>query len=111
MLPNFVIAGPPKSGTTSLLFYLERHPDVFVINEPHFFSRNYEKGIEWYESLFEKHKKEKAVGEKSPSYFFDPKVPLRIKKHIPDVKLIFIFRDPIKRAYSEYWHNVIHGTE
>jgi len=111
MLPNFIIAGPPKSGTTSLQLYLDKHPDVFVTGEAHFFDNNYEKGLKWYETYFEKYQNEKAIGEKSPSYFFGPDVPERIKKHIPEAKLLFIFRDPIKRAYSHYWHNVRHARE
>jgi hypothetical protein len=111
MLPNFIIAGPPKSGTTSLQFYLDKHPDIYVTGEAHFFNKNYKKGLEWYESYFNKYQNEKAVGEKSPSYFFSKDVPSRIKKHIPDAKLLFIFRDPIKRAYSQYWHNVRHARE
>ena len=111
MLPNFIIAGPPKSGTTSLQLYLDSHPDVLVTGEAHFFDYNYEKGLEWYEKYFEKYQNEKAVGEKSPSYFFGPNVPIRIKKHIPEAKLLFTFRDPIKRAYSHYWHNVRHARQ
>jgi hypothetical protein len=111
MLPNFIIAGPPKSGTTSLQFYLDKHPDIYVTGEAHFFNKNYKKGLEWYESYFNKYQNEKAVGEKSPSYFFSKDVPSRIKKNLPDVKLLFIFREPIKRAYSQYWHNVRHARE
>lgn len=111
MLPNFIIAGPPKSGTTSLQFYLDKHPDIYVKGEAHFFNKNYKKGLEWYEAYFKNYQNEKAIGEKSPSYFYSKDVPSRIKKHIPDVKLLFIFRDPIKRAYSQYWHNVRHATE
>ena len=111
MLPNFLIVGPPKSGTTSLQFYLNRHPEIFVTGEAHFFNLNYEKGIDWYEKYFEEVKNEKAIGEKTPAYFFNKKTPERIKKNLPDIKLIFIFRDPIKRAFSEYWHNVRHGIE
>lgn len=111
MLPNFLIVGPPKSGTTSLQFYLNKHPEVYTTGEAHFFNANYEKGIEWYEKFFEKHNNEKAIGEKTPGYFFDEKTPERIKKELVDVKLLFIFRDPIKRAYSQYWHNVRHAYE
>jgi len=106
MFPNFIIAGPPKSGTTSLQLYLNRHPDIFCYGEIHFFSNNYEKGLKWYEKHFDKWDQEKAVGEKSPSYFSDPNTPKRIKKDFPDIKLIFILRNPIDRAYSQYWHEV-----
>ncbi len=110
MLPNFLIVGPPKSGTTSLKIYLNKHPDIFCHGETHFFNSNYEKGIEWYKNFFEGHS-EKLIGEKTPNYFFNEEVPARVKKHLPDVKLIFIFRNPIDRAYSHYWHNVRKGRE
>jgi len=103
MLPSFIIPGPPKSGTTSLQFYLDKHPEIFVTGETHFFSSNYDKGIEWYKNFF-RNVTERVVGEKSPSYFFHPEAPKRIKKHIPNTKLIFIFRNPVDRAYSHYWH-------
>lgn len=109
MLPNFLIVGPPKCGTTSLQIYLSQHKEIFIPNpgkEIHFFDENYEKGIKWYEKFFESVKKEEAIGEKSPSYFFHPEAPKRIKKHIPNAKIIFIFRNPVDRAYSHYWHNV-----
>ena len=111
MLPNFIIAGPPKSGTTSLQLYLNRHPDIFCFGEIHYFSDNYKKGIKWYESHFEKWNEEKAVGEKSPSYFYDSNTPVRIKKDIADVKLIFILRNPVDRAHSHFWHEVRKGRE
>ena len=111
MLPNFLIVGPPKSGTTSLQLYLSRHPDIFVKGETHFFDRKYNKGLEWYEELFKERENEKAVGEKTPAYFYEKDIPSKIKKDLPDVKLLFIFRDPIKRAHSHYWHNVRHASE
>ena len=111
MLPNFLIVGPPKSGTTSLQFYLDRHPDVFVTGEAHFFNYNYEKGIGWYEKFFEEANDEKAIGEKTPAYFFDEKTPELIKKDLGNIKLLFIFRNPIKRANSQYWHDVRHARE
>lgn len=111
MLPNFLIVGPPKSGTTSLQFYLNKHPDIYATGEAHFFNANYEKGIKWYENYFKEYDNQKLIGEKTPAYFFEEEIPERVKKHLPDVKLIFIFRNPIKRAYSHYWHNVRHGRE
>jgi len=111
MLPNFLIVGPPKSGTTSLQIYLDRHPDLYVTGEAHFFNSHYKKGIEWYEEFFKDYNNEKLIGEKTPAYFFEKEVPKRVKKYLPDIKLIFIFRDPVKRAYSQYWHNVRHGRE
>ena len=67
MLPNFIIAGAEKSGTSSLYFYLSEHEDIYtpVIKEIHFFENenNFRKGIEWYEQWFSGWFGEKAVGE------------------------------------------------
>ncbi len=115
-LPNFFIVGAPKAGTTSLYYYLSEHPEVFMspVKEPNFFSfeeieaqKLYykEKGIgdfKEYLNLFKGAKDEKVIGEASVSYLFYPKVPLKIKKLIPDAKIIIILRNPIERAYSHY---------
>ena len=106
MKPNFIVAGAAKSGTTWLYSCLDEHPEVFIPRnkELHFFSysKRYKKGIEWYESFFRNSKDEKAVGEISPSYLPKPEVPSRIYAYNPNVRLIFILRNPIERAYSHY---------
>ncbi|HEC77247.1 MAG TPA: hypothetical protein ENI33_08350 [Thermoplasmatales archaeon] len=114
MLPNFIIPGAMKSGTTALRIYLAQHPDVFMASkEIHFFDReeNFEKGIEWYEKFFNDWNGERAIGEKTPEYLYDEKVPERIYNVLPNVKLIFVLRNPVDRAYSHYWHNVRNGQE
>lgn len=112
MLPNFIIPGAMKSGTTALRIYLAQHPDIYMANkEIHFFDQNFEKGIEWYEKFFDGWDGEKAIGEKSPSYLYDEKTPERIYKLLPNVKLIFVLRNPVDRAYSHYWHNARVGKE
>lgn len=116
MIPNFYIVGTPKSGTTSLFHYLNDHPEVFMCpkKEPNFFSyqdilqqKLYydEKGIahqKEYENLFNNVTSEKAIGEASVSYLFYEKVPSRIKKAVPDAKIIIILRNPIDRGFSHY---------
>jgi len=82
-----------------------------VPKEIHFFDENFKKGIEWYEKFFDGWKGEKIVTEKTPAYFYDRDAPERVKKILPNVKLIFIFRNPVRRAYSHYWHNVRIGAE
>ncbi|RLF46358.1 MAG: hypothetical protein DRN29_05205 [Thermoplasmata archaeon] len=120
MLPNFLICGASKSGTTTLQEVLCTHPDIFMPKkkrangrEIHFFNndKNFAKGIEWYEKQFEGWNGEKAIGEKTPSYLCTPCVPERIHKFLPDVKLIFILRHPVDRAYSEYWMKRRNGIE
>jgi hypothetical protein len=111
MLPNFLIIGAPRSGTTWIEKNLREHPEVFLpkTKELHFFDRNYEKGIEYYESFFADCGTKKAVGEATPSYlhgaYSQNDIPALIKKHLPDVKMIASLRNPIERAYSRFLHS------
>ena len=112
MLPNFIIPRAMKSGTIALRIYLAQHPDIYMANkEIHFFNKNFDKGISWYEQFFNEWKGEKAVGEKTPDYLYNEYAPKRIYETLPNVKLIFVLRNPIDRAYSHYWHNVRSGQE
>jgi hypothetical protein len=107
ILPNFLGVGSFRCGTTWIYECLKEHPDVFVPpdrKEVHFFDWNYSKDIEWYRKWFEERASESAVGEFSPSYLFHQKAPMRIARHLPDVKLIASLRDPVDRAYSNYWN-------
>jgi hypothetical protein len=101
-IPTFLVVGAPKTGTTWIHRCLLEHPEVFVPNkkEINFFSFHYEKGYDWYKSFFDNGETEK--GEVSPSYMACEGVPKRIKSANPDVKIIFVVRDPIERAYSGY---------
>lgn len=114
MLPNFLIVGVQKGGTASLRSYLAQHPDVFVVpKELHYFSSdvNFNRGARWYESHFAGAGAHTAVGEKTPAYCSSPAAPERIADLLPGVRLIWIFRDPVDRAYSQYWHSVSKGKE
>ncbi|MCU0527096.1 MAG: sulfotransferase domain-containing protein [Elainella sp. Prado103] len=104
ILPNFIIAGAPKSATSTLYEYLKQHPDIFMspVKEPFFFDFNFERGIEYYAKFFEKYNGETAIGEATVWYMSWAAVPERIYQTIPDVKLIFILRDPVERAFSNY---------
>ncbi len=107
-MPDFIIIGAQKAGTSSLYFYLSQHPGITVsaTKEIHYY--NYYalrgKGLGWYRSFFPLmlSSKHQVTGEASPYYLFDENVPPRIKKDIPDVKLIALLRNPIDRAYSAY---------
>lgn len=110
-LADFLIIGAAKSGTTTLFQYLKRHPQVCLssIKEPNFFGmdENYAKGVEWYSALFSSAQPHQVCGEASTDYAKFPKFPAtakRIAKAIPDVKLIYIMRNPIDRAYAYYRH-------
>ncbi len=103
MLPNFLIIGAAKSATTWLTYCLGRHPDIYVYNEEIFyFSRYYSKGLEWYERHFRAVKNELFIGEHSNDYLPNQDALVRIKKLIPDVKLLVSLRNPTERAYSAY---------
>lgn len=117
MKPTFIIAGCGKCGTTTLAYLLGRHPDVFVSKpkEPNFLSDEcvYSKGWEWYQSLFEEGANKKARGEASVSYTLEEYESIvidRISQHLPDIRIIYIARNPFKRLESVYreHHNIGH---
>lgn len=110
-LPHFLIIGAAKSGTTTLATYLRKHPECFIPEEkePNFFGidEKYEQGLGYYASLFEPATESQVCGEASTDYAKWPRYPHaaeRIAKHLPDVKLIYIMRRPVDRAYSYYVH-------
>jgi sulfotransferase family protein len=105
-LPNFLIAGAARSGTTWLAGHLARHPQVFMAQpkELYFFEREelWAQGADWYASRFAAAGDAVAVGEATPSYMFYPWAVERIEELLPDVRLIVSLRDPVERAYSHY---------
>lgn len=111
-LPKAIIIGVVKGGSTSLFRYLEQHPYMVASyqKEVHFFDLNYHKGLNWYsckfpfnQSLRRGIEESKLVNfEASPSYIFLPHALNRIAKHLPQVKLILLLRNPVDRAYSHY---------
>lgn len=108
-LPDFVIIGAQKAGTTTLFDMLAEHPEVSLstVKEVHFFDLNFHRGEEWYRRHFDRH----IAGEASPYYIFHPLVHDRMKALIPNAKAIVILRDPIDRALSHYFHEVALGFE
>ena len=105
MLPNFLIIGVAKAGTTALSEQLGLHPQVFMAaeKEVHYFDDHFDKGVAWYRSRFDKARGKVAVGEASPTYIYDDKAIERMAELLPDAKLIVVLRNPIDRAYSHYW--------
>lgn len=117
MKPNFLVIGAARSGTTSLFKYLDPHPEIFMsdIKEINFFSNEkyWQKGFEWYERHF-RESDHKIRGEASTSYTrtpANPGVAQRIYDYIPDVKMIYLLRDPVKRFVSHYMQRVNAGFE
>ena len=111
MLPTFILIGSMKSGTSTLHWQLTRHPDVFMTmpKEPRFFNEYFERGLPWYERLFDSAAGAVARGEASTDYTAFPKypeTPARIASVVPDVRLIYLVRDPVARMRSHYLHRV-----
>lgn len=123
LLPDFIIIGSARSGTTSLYNYLVQHPDIApaLRKEVHFFDYNYQKGLSWYRGQFpalaykysvEAIRKRKLItGEASPYYMLHPYTPQRVAQHLPGVKLIALLRNPVERAFSHYCWEASWGNE
>lgn len=107
-LPNFLIVGAMKSGTTSLANWLGAHPDAYMApgKEVHFFDvdQNWALGIDWYREIFAGASGQTAVGEGTPRYMFLERAVDRMAQTLPEAKLIVCLRDPIGRAYSHWLH-------
>jgi len=134
-MPNFLVIGAMKSGTTSLHHYLRQHPEIYVspVKEPSFFAvegsaldfdgaegrrrvqrlmkRSVVTDVDAYGALFGGVGDEKAVGEVSPLYLYDGAAPNRIKRYVPGAKLIAVLRHPAERAYSAFLYLTRDGRE
>ena len=130
-MPNFLIIGAAKSGTSSLHFYLAQPPEIYMTpdkqtyffayegSEPEFggpgdqmeMSRHLINSLEDYRAKFDGVTTERAIGEACSIYLYDAKAPAAIKRHIPDAKLIIILRDPAERAYSSFMQMIREGFE
>lgn len=117
MLPNFLIIGAQKGGTTWLRSMLRQHPDVFMPRaEVHYFNskKNYPKGRAWYESHFRGVRGQTAVGEKTPGYLkvqpgHGHDTPEKIHALLPDVKMLAVLRNPVDRLLSGLNHHTVRG--
>ena len=109
-LPNFIIIGAQKAGTSSLFEYLREHPQVAVPfrKEIHYFDLNYLKGLNWYKWHFPLlfNKKKSLRFEATPCYMINPIIPKRMALINDQIKIIIMLREPIHRAYSHYQHNL-----
>ena len=117
--PTFLVIGAQKCGTSWLEHMLRQHPDIFApkAKELRFFTRKYDKGLDWYRDQFAAHSGEKEIGEFTPNYLWSCSNEQEIKElklhtniyemvhgHYPDLKLIVALRDPVQRAISAYYH-------
>lgn len=127
-LPDFLIIGTKRGGTTSLWNWLLQHPAMLPLvpavqhlKSAHYFYWHYDRGLDWYRGFFplastraRVHRRTGAApvaGEASPYYLFDPRVPERVARDLPAVKIIVLLRDPVERAYSHYRERVHEGVE
>lgn len=110
--PTFIVAGAQKSATTWLYECLNEHPDVIVpqIKELHFFCNEelcpksrWGKGFDWYSEQFASNGPQTVAGELSIDYMYFPDTAEKLHRYNPDLKVLFILRDPVERAYSAYW--------
>jgi len=130
VLPNFLVIGAAKSGTTSLYHYLAQHPEIYMspVKEPRFFALEGHPldfpgpGGHWvraetrttldgYERLFDGVRGERAVGEASVIYLIHPRAAEAIAARIPDARLVAVLRDPAERAYSAFLDQSLAGYE
>ncbi len=121
-LPDLLIVGAMRSGTSSLFKYLSQHPDLApsLRKEVEYFTRYYDRSESWYRQHFalEARKRvRRARGkrllafEASPYYLYEPRCPGRAQALMPDAKIVAILRDPVERAHSDYQHMCRHGFE
>jgi Sulfotransferase domain len=114
-LPDFLVLGAQKAGTTALYAYLRRHPQITGPSwkEVSFFDRHWARGEFWYRGNFPNvvRSRGKLVGEASPSYVFHPLAPERVNELVPEARLVVLVRNPIDRALSHYNHEVALGRE
>jgi hypothetical protein len=114
-LPDFLIIGAQKAGTTALYAYLRQHPGITGPSwkEVSYFDRHYERGEAWYRGNFPNlaRTRGKVVGEASPSYVFHPLGPERVRALVPEARLVVLVRNPVDRALSHHNHEVALGRE
>lgn len=123
LMPDFLIIGAQRCGTTSLYNYLIEHPGIISAStkEVHFFDEHYARGTGWYRAQFpssvQKYYVERVrnqpflTGEATVGYLFHPLAPRRVSQLMPNVKLIVLLRNPIDRAYSQHWLETKWGHE
>ena len=121
-LPDALVLGAQRAGTTALYAYLRCHPDVLgpPWKEVNYFDRRYAFGEAWYRGNFpaqlrlariRRRGREPVVAEASPGYLFHPLAPERARALVPGARLVALVRDPVARAYSHYQHEVALGRE
>lgn len=123
LMPDFLVIGAARSGTTSLYRYLARHPAIAAasMKEVHYFSIHHWRGIGWYKAHFPTVMTREIItwrggvrcrtGEATPYYLFHPLAAERIAEALPNIQMMMVLRNPIERAFSHYLHEVALGIE
>jgi hypothetical protein len=124
VLPNFLVTGTQRGGTTSLFIYLLAHDQVVGPRRAkgvHYFDTNFHESNDWYRSNFPLKSSidamaaesgtQPAVGEGAPYYMFNPAIPGRIHALMPDCRILMVLREPLDRAMSHHNHEVKRGFE
>lgn len=114
VLPDFVIIGVQKGGTTSLYDFVIDHPKVVAAarKEVSYFSALHDLGPAWYRSQFPTRlgvRRGKLTGEATPAYIFNRKAPEHMKVLLPDIRMVVVLRNPVDRAYSQWQMNLRNG--
>jgi hypothetical protein len=122
-MPDFIVIGAQKSGTSSMFAYLRQHQQIVrpLFKEPYFFDRHYQRGLHWYGCNFPSRNTISRLNDRfglahltfeaTATYVFDPQVPARIARDIQTRKFIVLLRNPVERAISAYWHARRMGRE
>lgn len=115
-LPQFLIIGAMRGGTTTLYRHLVTHSRIEPAfnKEVHFFDKNFHKGLGWYRAFFPLRLStpdDAITGEATPYYLFHPRCPRHVAKLLRDIRLIAVLRDPLERAFSHYQWAVERGRE
>jgi hypothetical protein len=117
-IPTFIIGGAPRSGTTWLCHALARHPDICIaqpyIPEPKVFlgpEKTHDEYLALYRTLFAPAVRRQALGEKTSRYLESADACQLIKKHLPGVRMVFVLREPVARAYSNFLWSTKNGLE
>jgi len=109
--PNFIYAGAPKAGSSTLWNLISQHPDFFPcrVKEPFYFDFNYKKGEAWYRSLFDGWAGEHVIGEATVWYMRWAECAERIQQLLPNTKFLAVLRNPVERARSNFYADMCSG--
>lgn len=112
-LPDWLIVGVPKAGTTTLAEWLRSHPQVFVsgLKEVEFFDNRWERGLGWYAGHFAAAAPDQRAGEATPLYVYSDQALDRIRATLPGVRLVLLLREPVERLWSQFWFLRMLGAE